>query len=307
MKRTTSFLLGFALIGMLAFTVSSCKKDEPAPEPTVSIFFSVDGYQVAFTATATDTDTYAWDFDDGETSTEKDPVHTYAQSGSFSVTLTVTGPGGTASATADVTIAASELEMLTGGPAMPNGKTWVFSTTIGEGDAIYKDHPDWVVDDPLVDGMLGLIGLPSEYADEFTFKHDLTYIHDAKNDSVVTNTIYALLNQIPFRPSYEDAVVLTPFTTAAATFTYTEDTDLTLEMTSDDDPNNTWSVSWSNVTVLEIEGGTEFIGVQDFTRKYMINDISVDHLQIDMFMSGTDQSKLNYPSHMLRMTLVPKQ
>jgi PKD repeat protein len=307
MKSKKLLLLSFAVLGMLAVIVSSCKKDDPAPLPTVSIFSSVDGYQVAFTATVTDATGFAWDFDDGETSTEQNPVHTYAQSGSYTATLTVTGPGGTANASEDVTIAASELEMLTGGPAMADGKTWVFSPAIGTGDAIYKDHPDWVVDDPLVDGMLGLIGLASEYEDEFTFKHDLSYSHDVKNDSVVSNTIYALLNQIPYRPSFEDAVVLTPFTPAAATFTYTEDTDLTLEMTSDEFPDSTVNRTFSGVTVLEIVGGTEFLGVQDFTRKYVINDISVDILQIDMYMSGTDQSKLNYPSHLLRMTLVPKQ
>jgi PKD repeat protein len=306
MKRATSFLLTFAMLGMLVAMVSSCKKEDPAPAPTVSIFHSVDGYQVAFTATVTDVDSYAWDFDDGESSTEQNPVHTYDQSGDYSVTLTVTGPGGTADASTDVTIAASKLEMLTGGPAMADGKTWVISTTIGEGDAIYKDHPDWVVDEPLVDGMLGFIGLPSEYEDEFTFKHDLTYTHDAKNDSVVSNTIFALLNQIPYRPSTEDAVVLTPFTPAAATFTFTEDTDLTLEMTSDEWPDSTVSRTFSDVTVLEIEGGTEFVGVQDFTKKYVIHAISVDAMQIDMYMSGTDQSKLMYPSHMLRMKLVPK-
>ena len=78
-------------------------------------------------------------------------------------------------------------------------------------------------------------------------------------------------------------------------------------MTSDDDENNTWNVTWNDVTVLEIEGGTEFVGVQDFTRKYVIHDIAVDHLQLDMFMSGTEGTKLNYPSHMLRMTFIPKQ
>jgi hypothetical protein len=154
--------------------------------------------------------------------------------------------------------------------------------------------------------MLGLIGLPTEYEDEFTFKHDLTYTHDAKNDSVVSNTVFALLNQIPYRPAGEDAVVLTPFTTTATTFTFTEDTDLTLEMTSDEWPDSTVNRTFSNVTVLEIEGETEFVGVQDFTKKYVIHDIAVDAMQIDMYMSGTDRTKLMYPSHMLRMKFVPK-
>lgn len=92
----------------------------------------------------------------------------------------------------------------------------------------------------------------------------------------------------------------------AATFTYTEDIDLTLEVTSDEDNDSTWNVTWSNVTILEIAGGTEFIGIQDFTRKYLITDIGTDHVQIGMFISATDGTKMNYPSHMIRMTFVPK-
>lgn len=307
MKKVTFFLLSFAVIGILALTFTSCSKEEEKDPPTVQIFFSVDGYQVAFTATATNTDTYAWDFGDTETSTDQNPTHIYAQSGSYTATLTVTGEGGTAEASTTVTIAASELEMLTGGPEMANGKTWVFSSTAGEGDGIFKADADFTYEDPLPDGILGLIGLVSEYEDEFTFKHDLSYTHDVKNDSVVTNIIFAMINQIPFRASAEDVIVLCPFTPVAATFTYTEDTDLTLEVTSDEDNENTWNVTWSDVTILEIEGGTEFLGIQDFTRKYYVFDIGVDQLQIGIFISATDGSKMNYPSHVLIMTFVPKQ
>ncbi len=306
MKKTKFLLLSLFVISVLALTFSSCKKDDPVEAPTVSIFSTVDGYQVAFTATATNADTYAWGFGDTETSTDQNPTHIYAQSGSYTATLTVTGEGGTATATETVTIAASELEMLTGGPAMANGKAWVFSSVMGEGDAIYKNTADFELDGPLADGMLGLIGLTSEYDDEFTFKYDLTYTHDAKNDSVITDIIYAMINQIPFRTSAEDVIVLAPFTPAAATFTYTEDTDLTLEVTSDEANDSTWNVTWSNVTILEIAGGTEFIGIQDFTRKYLITDIGTDHVQIGMFVSATEGTKMNYPSHMIRMTFVPK-
>jgi len=306
MKKTKFFPLSLVVVSVLALAFSSCKKEEVVPAPTVSIFSTVDGYQVAFTATATNADTSAWDFDDDETSTDQNPTHIYAHSGSYTASLTVTGEGGTSTATEAVTIAASELEMLTGGPAMADGKTWVFSSVMGDGDAIYKNTADFELDGPLADGMLGLIGLTSEYDDEFTFKHDLTYTHDAKNDSVITDVIFAMINQIPFRTSAEDVIVLCPFTPAATTFTYTEDTDLTLEVTSDEVNDSTWNVTWSDVTILEIAGGTEFIGIQDFTRKYLITDIGTDHVQIGMFISATDGTKMNYPSHMIRMTFVPK-
>jgi PKD repeat protein len=307
MKKATSLLLSFTLIGVLAFCLSSCKKDDPAPLPTASIFSSVEGYQVAFTATATDATSYAWDFGDSETSTEQNPTHVYALSGTYTVTLTVTGPGGSADATASVTIAASEMEMLTGGPAMPNGKSWVLSSIAGEGDGIYYAEADLGLQDPLVDGMLALIGLPgSEYQDEFTFKYDGTYTHDVVNDSVITDVIFAMVNQIPFRTSYEDVVVLCPFTPAASTFTYMEDEGLTLEVTNDDTPEVTESVTWSGVTVLEIAGTTEFVGIMDFTRKYVVFSIAVDKMQLGIFISATEGSKMMYPSHMLKMTFVPK-
>ena len=307
MKKAARILLSFALMGVLVLSFTSCKDEETAPVPTASIFSSVEGYQVAFTATVTDATSFAWDFGDSETSTEKDPTHTYAVSGTYTVTLTVTGPGGTADATATVTIAASEMEMLTGGPAMADGKSWVFSTTAGEGDGIYYATAELGLQDPLVDGMLGLIGLPaSEYQDEFTFKHDGTYTHDVINDSVIADVIFAMVNQIPFRTSAEDVVVLCPFSPSASTFTYLEDEGLTLEVTNDDTPEVTESVTWNNVTVLEI-AGTEFIGIMDFTRKYVVFDIAVDKLQLGIFISATEGSKMMYPSHMLKMTFVPKQ
>ena len=159
MKKTTLSLIRFTAIAILAFSIFSCGEEE-VPAPTVQVFSSVDGYQVAFTATATNTDTYSWAFGDGETSTEQNPVHVYAQSGDYTATVTVTGEGGTADATVDVTIAASELEMLTGGPAMANGKTWVFSPSAGEGDGLFKTPPDWEPDISVViiDGVIGLMG-----------------------------------------------------------------------------------------------------------------------------------------------------
>ena len=304
MKKTAFSLLSFAAIAVLALTMFSCAED-PADPPTVTVFASVDGYQVAFTATVTNADTYAWTFGDGGTSADQNPVYTYTQSGSYTATLTVTGDGGSVSASTDVTISASELEMLTGGPSMANGKAWKFSPTSSEGDGIFKCTADFEFEDPIPDGILGLIGLPTEYEDEFIFHHDLTYTHDVKNDSSVTDIIYAMLNQIAFRPSAEDIIVLAPFAPVAATFTYTEDTDLTLSVVDKDDDEVISDVTWSNVTVLEVAGDVEFVGIRDFTRKYMILDIAVDKVQIGFFASTSEGSHMNVPKHLLIMSLIP--
>lgn len=305
MKKTTLTLISFAAIALLSLTMISCKED-PADPPTVTVFASVDGYQAAFTATVTNADTYSWDFGDGESSPEQNPVHTYAQSGSYTATITVTGDGGDASASTTVTIAASELEMLTGGPAMANGKTWKFSPTSSTGDGIYYADAVMTLQEPIPDGILGLIGIPTEYEDEFIFHHDMSYTHDVKNDSVVADIVFAMANQLGFRATAEDVIVLAPHAPVAATFTYTEDTDLTLEVIPDQDfPEDSEEVTWNNVTVLEVEGGVEFIGIMDFTRKYIIFDISVDHVQIGFFISTTMGSKAHMPTHFVKMTLIP--
>ncbi len=311
MKTATRYLAGFTVITVLALSIVSCNKEEPVPAPVVqSITASVDGYDAAFSITASDATSYAWDFGDGESSTEQNPLHTYAQSGDYTATCTVTGEGGSANGTVDVTIAASQLEMLTGGPAMANGKTWKFSSTSSEKDGIYYANAEMGYQDPIPSGILGLIGLASEYEDEFTFKYDMTYTHNPVNDSVVTDIIYAMLNQIEFRQSAEDVIVLCPFTPEAATFTYTEGADFTLEVVPDDDyPETTEEITWSgHEAVLEIEGGTEFVGLQDFTRKYIVFGITPDKLELGIFITAISSgSKIGTPSHILRMTFVPAE
>jgi len=305
MKKVTFSILSVAIIGIMALSFSSCS-DDPVPAPTVTIFASVDGYAVAFTSTTTNAKAYDWDFGDGGSSSEKDPVHMYLQSGTFNVKLTVTGDGGTANATVDIVVVASKLEMLTGGPDATDGKSWIFSPTAGAGDGIYAADADLTLEDPIPSGILGLIGLITEYEDEFIFHDGLDFTHITVNDSSVTNVVFAMMNSIPFRPSAEDVIVLAPFTPAASTFTFTEDTDLTLEVTDDDNEDTTWEETWSNVDVLEI-AGTEFMGMQDFTRKYILFKVAVDEIQVGIFISATEGTKANYPSHMLKMTFIPKE
>lgn len=295
--------MSLVAVGAMIFTFSSCG-EESKPAPTLSIFASVEGYQVAFSAQATDADSYAWDFGDGNTDTAPNTVHIYEQSGSYTAKCTATGGGGSVTKTVDVTIAASKLEMLNGGPAMTNGKKWMISPTGADGDGVYVADQDMTPETvPLPAGILGLIGIPEEYEDEFTFVHDLSYVHDVKNDSSVTGTVFAVLNGLGFRTTDENGVVLAPFTPdASATYTFTEDTDLTVEVVDPDDDNATISVTYTGVDVLEITD-PEFILLNDFTKKYIVFDISVDQMTIGAFIAATDGEKANFPSHILRMTM----
>ena len=91
-QKAGIFLAIFAVIGM-----TSCKKEEPAPDPVASFQYAVSEtnyLEVTFTNYSTNSETYMWDFGDGNTSTEKDPVHVYAEAGSYTVELTSTNVDG---------------------------------------------------------------------------------------------------------------------------------------------------------------------------------------------------------------------
>ena len=107
---------------MLAAILSGCNKTDP---PTVNFVAEVDGYEVTFTVEATDTDVYAWDYGDGNTGVaEGTHTYTYAESGTYTVVLKVSGEGGDAEKSVVVTVLPSIMKLITGGTAMPNGKTW---------------------------------------------------------------------------------------------------------------------------------------------------------------------------------------
>ena len=62
-----------------------------------------------------------------------------------------------------------------------------------------------------------------------------------------------MLNQIAFRPTAEELIVLAPFAPVAATFTYTEDIDFAIEVT-DQDKNNIDGI----ITILTTLGNIAF-------------------------------------------------
>ncbi len=86
-------LLTLMLLASLLM-VSSCKKDEPEPEPIkVGFKYSpenpIAGDLVTFTNSSDGGTVFAWDFGDGTNSADKNPTHIYTKSGKYSVVLKV--------------------------------------------------------------------------------------------------------------------------------------------------------------------------------------------------------------------------
>ena len=310
MKKVTFSILSIAVIGIMALSFSSCS-DDPVPSPTVTISSSVVDYTVAFTALVTNTDTYAWEFGDGETSTEQNPTHEYLQSGTFNVTLTVTGGGGSETATTSVTIAASVYEMLTGGPALTNGKSWVMSSTdavliLEAEDATLED-----IDEEYPAGILGMVISPDEFLDTFTFLDDGTYNQDPINGGSVASALYAMFEGINFVPSaLEPSLGLADFTPGDATFTFNDEDDLTMTVMPDPDfPDVTADVTYTDFPYIEITGGG-FMGIIEWPRQYVVFELTTDKLVVGIFahfpqLDPTDYAPNFYPTHLLKIAFVP--
>ncbi|MCB0853831.1 MAG: hypothetical protein KDD63_16515, partial [Bacteroidetes bacterium] len=112
--------------------------------------------------------------------------------------------------------------------------------------------------------------------------------------------VFTLVNQLnvvkitPESQSFGFAVTeYTPET--GATFTLTEGEDFSIEVVSQLDKTTVSTLTFKNATTLDFSG-TEFIGLMDFTRKCVIQEITPDKMRLVMFMSATDGNHFNKPS-----------
>lgn len=101
-KELSSRFFLFLIIGVITFT-SSCKKDDD-PKPVADFTYKVNDLVVAFKDSSKNATTYLWDFGDETTSADKSPSHTYADYGTYTVTLEVTGAGGKGTMSYDVDV-----------------------------------------------------------------------------------------------------------------------------------------------------------------------------------------------------------
>lgn len=95
--KTKLMALSAILIGIFAFSLTSCKKE--APKLKASFTYSGGEVkapaEVKFTNNSTDATSYLWDFGDGTTSTEKNPTKTYQEKGNYTVSLKAMSDEGT--------------------------------------------------------------------------------------------------------------------------------------------------------------------------------------------------------------------
>jgi PKD repeat protein len=142
--------------------------DIPAPKPTASFTYALDGFTATFTNTSTLADSYSWDFGDGGTSTEMNPVHTYAGDGNYEVTLTATNVNGESTASQTIIISSLVLteDLLVGG-------AWKLQVTdhacyVGPG---MGSDGWWITPLNFLDG--GMVGTTDDWScmtdDEFIF------------------------------------------------------------------------------------------------------------------------------------------
>jgi PKD repeat protein len=311
MKKSRIIIL--SIIAIVAVTVASCKK---TPAPTVEIFGTTDGYTVTFNPKVTDVNTYAWDFGDGENSTAAKPSHTYAVSGTYTVTLIVKGEGGSATATFQVTIAASFLEMLTGGASAANGKTWVLdptvSTGVDGGGAITAAMPITL---PAYDNILNDFSLGEEYDNEYTFFANGNYTVNPVNGSSLAGAVYGVVTgTIQGEPAYDIGMCQATYSPTPGATWAVHNTDLTVDAITDpntmDIPPVHANVTFTGKTWISITDG--YFGILDFptTQQFIIKDITADKMHVALFICGygygDDINMMMLPTNLIHLTFIPK-
>jgi PKD repeat protein len=310
-----SMFLFLAIVALMVVMVASCKK---TPAPTAKISASIEGYTVTFTPTVTDVDTYLWNFGDGddETSTEANPVHTYAMSGTYTVTLIVKGEGGEETVTTKITLAVSLTEMLTGGPAAENGKTWVLNADYTDGDGYGPVQSAMPISTPSATNELALYGLEAEYDNEFTFFANGNFVMNPKNENALAGGVYGQVTEsIVGDPANDIGMCAATFSPpASATWTLNETVlivDAITDPMEEGVPPDHGNVTFSGKSWISLSAGAYF-GILDFpsTERFIIKEITANKMNVALFLCGyyygenPDDWKL--PSKLIHMTFVPK-
>uniref|UniRef100_UPI0032168CAE PKD domain-containing protein n=1 Tax=uncultured Draconibacterium sp. TaxID=1573823 RepID=UPI0032168CAE len=319
MKKLFFLLNMLAIAAIFSVNLTSCSGgDDPIPAPTVKILADVDPddqYTVNLTVQATDATSYSWTYGDGETSSQAgNHSYTYPESGDYTISVTVTNESGTASATADVTINASLQEMLAGVDA--GGKTWVMATAYNDNDGAGPLLPQDLV--PTLPfsatggDVLGYVGFPAEYDNEFTFKPDGGYSVNNVNGVNLSTAIKAIYTTGEMAPGVSWNMGLLGFATFAFTEdanpTWSVDEDATIELDVMSDRPETandytaGTVKYENVTQLSVTGS--YFGLLDITNNVMIEKITAEEMQVIILIHTEHADK---PSIFARMTFVPKQ
>jgi hypothetical protein len=304
----------FNLILIFSCTVvallPSCKEDETRPTFPLSaeIFHSVVGKQVAFTALTHSAVSWNWDFGDGNTSTEKNPVHVYDEGGYYVATLTAgDDAGNSVSKEVKLAIELTPYAMLTGDHTADDydGKTWKLAAAHSVNDKLVNSDATLSLMDEDIEylptGAFDLyLGLPEAYNDEFTFYYDGTYRQNTTDGSSFGGIVYAMVLQQFGLASITktggeavfgaDAFALTTFTPDDnATFMFNENEDFSIPTIPDFatgvQPPGIPIVTYPGVMTIDFSGSMAFVGIRDFHRKVIVEEITDSSMRLVMFLT----------------------
>ncbi len=309
MKKNLLFLISVFLL-MVGLGFPSCADDEIKTEFPLSaiIFNSIDGKQVAFTALTHSAVSWEWDFGDGNTSSEKDPVHVYEEGGYYMAKLTAKDKNGN-SVTKEASLAVSltPYALLTGNYTAEgyDGKTWKLTMSHTINDKLVNSDADFTLlaknIPSLPPGAFDVyVGLKEAYNDEFTFYNDGRYRHNTTDGTSFGGIAYGMMLQQAGLTQItkvggkaalgQDLFALTTFTPDEnATFVFNENEDYTIptlpNFATGMQPPSIPVITYENVMTIDFPGSNEFIGIRDFHRKVIVQEVTSSSMRLVMFMT----------------------
>ena len=307
MKNKHSFRkLPFLLFVIFLATSCSDEIDRPVFPLSAEIFHSVSDKQVAFTALTHSAVNWSWDFGDGKTSTEQNPVHVYDDGGYYVAKLIATdASGNSATSEVNLAIALTPYVLLTGGPTATNGKTWKLTASHTTNDKIVNSDANLSLFDEDIPSLpIGAIdlylGLGEAYDDEFTFYFDGSYGHDTKDGAGFGGIVYAMVAQQMGISTItktggeavfgQDAFAFATYSPEAdAKFVFVEKEDFSIPTIPDFAtavvPPGIPIVTYPNVMTIDFPNSTEFVGLMDFHRKVIVQEVNDNTMRLVMFMT----------------------
>jgi|SRR5690554_1823437 len=317
MRRNRYNLLSvFSLL--LVFFFPACSDDGTRTDFPLSavIFHSMDGRQVAFTALTHSAVNWEWDFGDGNFSSEKNPVHVYEEGGYYVATLNARDQAGNSVAT-EVTLAVSltPYALLTGNHTAEgyNGKTWRLRQSHSDNDKLVNSDALFSLLAPnipvLPSGAFSVyVGLPEAYNDEFTFYNDGSYRHDTSDGTSFGGIAYAMFLQQSGATEITktggkaalgaDLFALTTYTPGEnTTFVFNENEDFTIPTLPDyatgTQPPGIPVVTYPGVMTLDFPDSDAFVGIRDFHRKVIVQEVTNSSMRLVMFMTLSPDAMIN--------------
>ena len=313
--RKVIYYLSSVFLCLLVFFLPACSDDGSKTDFPLSavIFHSMVGKQVAFTALTHSAVSWEWDFGDGNVSSEKDPVHVYEEGGYYIATLTAKDNAGNSVSTKEnLAVSLTPYALLTGDHTAEgyNGKTWKLTMSHTVNDKLVNSDANFSLLAPNIESLppgafSQYVGLPEAYNDEFTFYHDGRYRQKTTDGTSFGGIVYGMflqqkglgqITKVGGKAALgQDIFALTTYTPGEnATFVLNENENFTIP-TAPGFATGTQSgipvVTYPNVMTLDFPNSDAFIGIRDFQRKVIVQEITNSSMRVVMFMTLTDDPK----------------